>query len=96
MAFIVRPYLGEVASRAELEGRPSRVSGERSSEHEPARAQAISRAAELPIRATHRTTLVLRAIAQAPYSNNREIAEAAGLATRDRPRSCSRGWSVRA
>ena len=45
-----------------------------------ARAQAISRAAELPIRATHRTTMVLRAIAQAPYSNNREIAEAAGLA----------------
>ena len=45
-----------------------------------ARAQSISRAAELPIRATHRTMLVLRAIAQAPYSNNREVAQAAGLA----------------
>jgi hypothetical protein len=39
----------------------------------------LSRAAALPIRATHRTTLVLRAIAQAPYSNNREVAQAAGL-----------------
>ena len=44
------------------------------------RAQAISRASEMPVRATHRTTLVLRAIAQAPYSNNREVAQAAGLA----------------
>jgi hypothetical protein len=44
-----------------------------------ARAQRIARATELPIRATHRTTLVLRAIAQAPYSNNREVAQAAGL-----------------
>ena len=44
------------------------------------RAQSISRAAELPIRATRRTTLVLRAIARAPYSNNREVAQAAGVA----------------
>ncbi|HTZ64263.1 MAG TPA: hypothetical protein VMB51_09170 [Solirubrobacteraceae bacterium] len=44
------------------------------------RATEISRAAELPIRATHRTTLVLHAIARAPYSNNREVAHAAGLA----------------
>jgi AcrR family transcriptional regulator len=43
------------------------------------RARSTSRAAELPIRATHRTTLVLRAIARTPYSNNREIAQAAGL-----------------
>ncbi len=43
------------------------------------RAAEISRAAELPIRATHRTTLVLRAIARTPYSNNREVAQAAGL-----------------
>ena len=47
--------------------------------HEPARAQEIARAAGLPIRATHRTTLVLRAIAQTPYSNNREVADAAGV-----------------
>ena len=79
MAFIVRPYLGEVAARAELEGRPARSNEALEPEPKIARAQAISRAAELPIRATHRTTLVLRAIARAPYSNNREIAQAAGL-----------------
>jgi AcrR family transcriptional regulator len=45
-----------------------------------ARSTGISRAAQLPVRATHRTTLVLRAIAGAPYSNNREVAQAAGLA----------------
>jgi AcrR family transcriptional regulator len=80
MAFVVAPYLGQAAAQAELEGRVA-GSGEASrSEPELARAKAISRAAELPIRATHRTTLVLRAIAGAPYSNNREIAQAAGLA----------------
>jgi hypothetical protein len=42
--------------------------------------RAVARAGELPVRATHRTALVLRAIARAPYSNNREIAQAAGLA----------------
>ncbi len=79
MAFIVAPYLGQAAAQAELRGRPVAGGG---SVAEPglARARAISRAGELPIRATHRTTLVLRAIAQAPYSNNREIAQAAGLA----------------
>jgi hypothetical protein len=43
------------------------------------RAGAIARTAALPIRVTHRTTLVLQAIARAPYSNNREIAYAAGI-----------------
>ncbi len=33
----------------------------------------------LPVRATHRTMLVLRAIAAAPYSSNRQIAQSAGL-----------------
>lgn len=36
-------------------------------------------APELPIRATYRTTRVLRAIASAPGSSNREVADAAGL-----------------
>jgi AcrR family transcriptional regulator len=44
-----------------------------------ARAIEVSCATQLPIRATRRTTLVLRSIAQAPYSNNREVAQAAGL-----------------
>ena len=81
MAFIVAPYLGRAAAQAELEGRPSggREAVVSEPEPEPARAQAISRAAELPVRATRRTTLVLCAIARAPYSNNREVARAAGL-----------------
>ncbi len=79
MAFIVAPYLGQAAAQAELEGKPSRASGASVAERELARARAVSRAAELPIRATHRTTQVLRSIARAPYSNNREVAQAAGL-----------------
>ncbi len=79
MAFIVAPYLGQAAAQAELEGRSS-GGGEASANHsKPTRPEAISDAAKLPIKATHRTTLVLRAIAQAPYSNNREVAQAAGL-----------------
>ncbi len=80
MAFIVAPYLGQAAAQAELEGSPYGRSNAPATEPGIARARAISRAAELPVRATHRTTLVLRAIAQAPYSNNREVAQAAGLA----------------
>jgi AcrR family transcriptional regulator len=84
MSFIVRPYLGDAAATAELEGRPATPSerlGQTSGEGPAhARAQAVSRATGLPIRATRRTTLVLHAIARAPYSNNREIAQAAGLA----------------
>ena len=60
-------------------GRPDSET-ERAQSSSSTRAQAISDAAELPIRATHRTTMVLRAIAQAPHSNNREIAQVAGLA----------------
>jgi AcrR family transcriptional regulator len=80
MAFIVAPYLGPAAAQAELEGRPCGSGEASAAEPQIVREQAISRAAELPIRATHRTTLVLRAIGQAPYSNNREVAQAAGLA----------------
>jgi len=80
MAFIVAPYLGQAAAQAELEGRPSGTSEALASESKLTRSQTISRADQLPIRVTHRTTLVLRAIAQAPYSNNREVAQAAGLA----------------
>ncbi len=79
MAFIVAPYLGQAAAQAELEGKPFHLADKSADEPGVARPRAISRAAELPIRATHRTTLVLRAIARAPYSNNREVAQAAGL-----------------
>ncbi|HTZ86520.1 MAG TPA: hypothetical protein VMB05_07615 [Solirubrobacteraceae bacterium] len=79
MAFIVAPYLGQAAAQAELAGRPSRAVEEQLDEPGVVRAQTIHRATELPVRATHRTTLVLRAIARAPYSNNREVAQASGL-----------------
>ena len=67
MSFIVRPYLGETAARAELAGAPSLVGS----------SSCVS--GTLPIRPTHRTTLVLGAIAAAPRSSNREVADAAGL-----------------
>lgn len=67
MSFIVRPYLGQAAARAELAGSPARIT------------DAGSPAAHIPIRATHRTTLVLRAILTEPRSNNRQVADAAGL-----------------
>jgi hypothetical protein len=78
MAFIVAPYLGQAAAQAELEGRPS-AGGDAFARDglEPSRSQ---KAGQLPVRATHRTTLVLRAIARAPYSNHREVGHAAGLA----------------
>ncbi len=66
MSFIVAPYLGHAAARAEL------VRGS-------AQDRTSCGAGELPIRATYRTMLVLRAVAKAPGSSNREIAQAAGL-----------------
>ena len=79
MAFIVAPYLGQAAAQAELCGNASARSAHAESGSADVRAQAISRAAGLPVRATHRTTMVLRAIARAPCSNNREVARAAEL-----------------
>ena len=79
MSFIVRPYLGQVAANAEREGRPSANDDASGTKLVASREAELARAAALPIRVTHRTTLVLRAIAEAPYSNNREVAHAAGL-----------------
>ena len=67
MSFVVVSYLGHAAASSELEG----TSG---SDRE-----APSRGSEVPVRATYRTTRVLRAIASTPRSSNREIAQAAGL-----------------
>ena len=47
-------------------------------------------------RVTYRTMRVLRAIAQAPYSNNREIAQAAGLVDEGQTSKLLRVWSGRA
>ncbi len=71
MSFIVRPYFGAAAANAEL-------TGSFATEDE-----ALESGAERPlapaIAVTHRTTMVLRAIARAPRSSNREIAAAAGI-----------------
>jgi hypothetical protein len=65
MAFIVGPYLGQAAARVELEGRSAPLE-----ERGPGGRR---------LYATRRTRLVLRAIAAAPRSSNREVAQAAGL-----------------
>jgi DNA-binding MarR family transcriptional regulator len=76
MALIVGPYLGQAAADAELVGRP--VSAGRTSLRVDPRVARF--AVALPVPFHERTALVLRAIACAPRSSNREIAEAAGLA----------------
>jgi hypothetical protein len=74
LAFILAPYLGQAAARVELAG--SSGAGEVS----PRAAELpVPLPLPLPIPVTHRTTLVLRAIASTPLSSNREIARAAGL-----------------
>jgi AcrR family transcriptional regulator len=79
MSFMVRPYLGQIAASTELQGRPSANADAIAAAAGASRRAELARVASLPIRVTHRTTMVLSAIAQAPYSNNREIADAAGL-----------------
>jgi hypothetical protein len=65
MAFIVSPYLGQAAASAELAGIAAPFE-----ERGPGGRR---------LYATRRTRLVLRAIAAAPRSSNREVARAAGL-----------------
>jgi hypothetical protein len=67
MAFIARPYLGQAVANVELTGTPQPLT------------DGVCAPAQLPVRPTRRTLLVLRAIAQAPRSNNREVAHAAGI-----------------
>jgi hypothetical protein len=66
MAFIVSPYSGRAAASAELAGIPAPSEEERG----PGGRR---------LYATRRTRLVLRAVAAAPRSSNREVAQAAGL-----------------
>ncbi len=73
MAFIVTPYLGQAAAQAELAGM-SAPAGET-----PPPNAVEPRDESLPVRATHRTMLVLRAISAAPHSSNRQVAQIAGL-----------------
>jgi AcrR family transcriptional regulator len=71
VAFIAGPYRGRAIADAELVEHA--VSVERVS------SRAAGLAAPLPVPFHERTALVLRAIACAPRSSNREIADAAGL-----------------
>jgi DNA-binding MarR family transcriptional regulator len=71
LAFMLAPYLGQAAARVEL-AESGRAAGEGS-------APTGELPLPLPIPVTHRTTLVLRAIACTPLSSNREIARSAGL-----------------
>jgi hypothetical protein len=73
MAFILTPYLGQAAARAEL-GSASPSTGE------PALPDVLERRpVESPLRVTRRTRLVLLGISNAPRASNRQIARAAGL-----------------
>lgn len=65
MSFVVVPYLGRGVAGVELAGR-SPVAEPSEREHKG-------------LRTTYRTARVLRAIARAPRSSNREVADAAGL-----------------
>jgi len=76
MSFVVVSYLGHADASSALEGRSG--SERPIGDHEGS--SRGSEAPEVPVRATYRTALVLRAIASAPRSSNREIAQAAGLA----------------
>ncbi|MFI5091278.1 MAG: hypothetical protein ACHP7P_14610 [Terriglobales bacterium] len=67
MRFILVPYLGRGAAKADRAGEPALA------------AQASSRAEVVPIRPHPRTMLALRVIAQAPGQSNREIAIAVGI-----------------
>ncbi len=79
LAFITMSYYGHPAVQDEPKATPSHAGASLIPPSDVVRTRALLRAAGLPIRATHRTTLVLRAIARAPYANNREIALVAGI-----------------
>jgi hypothetical protein len=65
MTFIVTPYLGRGAAKADLAGEPE--------------AESESRAVVVPIRPHPRTMLALRVIGSTPRLNDREVATAVGI-----------------
>jgi hypothetical protein len=72
-AFVLLPYLGHEAAQAQL------AQGSRARSPWAARGMVTIDERRLPIRVTRRTLLVLRAIAAAPRSSNRDVATFAGL-----------------
>jgi AcrR family transcriptional regulator len=79
MGVIVLPYLGPAAAQAELLEPVPRIAHARTT-NTRGRAHQSNHLLGLPIRITHRTLLVLRAIGETPDASNREIADQAGIA----------------
>lgn len=71
-AMVVLPYLGARAAEGELERPTPRPRPVKRPRRDPLR--------EVDMRLTYRTVRVLHAIASSPESNNRQVAEAAGIA----------------
>ena len=67
MTFIVEPYLGRGAAKADLAGKPAPAS------------EMLSRAEMVPIRPIPLTMLALRLIASEPHLSDREIATTVGI-----------------
>ncbi len=73
MSIVVMPYLGAAAAAREARRpAPAPVRRAKSQDGDPLR--------DIELRLTHRTILVLRAIADNPGSSNRQVAEVAGVA----------------
>jgi AcrR family transcriptional regulator len=82
MSLIVLPYLGPGAARAEQErSLPPLPRGERVAHKKTSRAGAAEPdlLAEVPMRLTYRTALVLDGIAEHPGASNRLVGECAGI-----------------
>jgi len=69
MSFIVEPYLGRGAAKADLARKPTTVG------------ETFSRAEVVPIRPIPGTMLALRLIVSTPYLSDREIATTVGIST---------------
>ncbi len=77
MGVIVLPYLGPAAAQRELVCPPPKRS--RPPASQPQYSRRDDPLADLPMRITHRTLLVLAAVGERPGASNRQIADAAGV-----------------
>ena len=94
MGMIVLPYCGPAAARAER----ARALPDAAAAPSPAPPALVLADRDplraLPMRVTYRTARVLACIEREPGVSNRQVADAAGIRTRGRYRSCSRAWST--
>jgi AcrR family transcriptional regulator len=80
MAMIVLPYMGSaVARREQSRPAPTIAIPETSGESAPGRLHGGEWLADLPVRLTYRTALVLRVLAEHPGLSNRRVAELVGI-----------------